>query len=219
VEKKNLSGLIQAYARYRELASNTEGEERKAEIFNLVLLGDGLLKPSLCRLISELDLQDVVHLPGFKQYNELPVYYALASAFVHASTTEQWGLVVNEAMASGLPVLVSNRCGCAMELVQEERNGFTFDPLNTEQLARLMVKISAFSFPLSEFGSASRQIAETYGTLAFGEGLYQAVSCALRLPSNPSKWLDQVYLSSLMRGLCLLSHTSRRAKIGAESGR
>ena len=48
-----------------------------------------------------------MHLPGFKQYDDWPVYYALATAFVHASTTEQWGLVVSEAIASGLPVIVS----------------------------------------------------------------------------------------------------------------
>jgi glycosyltransferase involved in cell wall biosynthesis len=47
---------------------------------------------------------------------------------VHASTTEQWGLVVNEAMAAGLPVLVSDRCGCAPDLVEVGVNGFTFDP-------------------------------------------------------------------------------------------
>ena len=122
-----------------------------------------------------------MHLPGFKQYDELPVYYGLASAFVHASTTEQWGLVVNEAMASGLPVLVSNRCGCATDLVQEGRNGFTFDPSNVEQLAQLMLKISAFQpFKLSEFGDASRQIISGFDVAAFGRGLLQAAEVALQ---------------------------------------
>ncbi len=83
------------------------------EMWDLVLLGDGPLKPTLLKLISSLGLESCVHLPGFKQYDELPVYLGLAETFIHASTTEQWGLVVNEAMASGLPVLVSNRCGCA----------------------------------------------------------------------------------------------------------
>ena len=133
-----------------------------------MLLGDGPLKSDLCRLISDLGLQHSVLLPGFKQYPELPAYYGLASAFVHASTTEQWGLVVNEAMASGLPVLVSNRCGCAADLVQEGVNGFTFDPFNVEQLAQLMFQISAFQpFRLSAFGSASREIISRVGSGAF----------------------------------------------------
>ena len=102
----------------------------------------------------------------------MPAYYGLASAFVHASTTEQWGLVVNEAMASGLPVLVSNRCGCAPDLVQEGVNGFTFDPYNVEQLAQLMLKISAFqTFSLSTFGAASRRIIADWGPERFASGL------------------------------------------------
>ena len=159
VEKKNLPRLLQAYARYRQLASNSEFGIRNSEgtssrpspqnaegvvPWNLVLLGDGPLRPALVSQIQGLGLHEHVQMPGFKQYPELPAYYGLASAFVHASTTEQWGLVVNEAMASGLPVLVSNRCGCARALVQEGVNGFTFDPCNVEQLAQLMVKISAF---------------------------------------------------------------------------
>ena len=94
--------------------------------------------------ISRLSVEGSVHLVGAQSYGDVPAYYALAGAFVHASTTEQWGLVVNEAMASGLPVLVSNRCGCAPDLVQEGVNGFTFDPCNVEELAQLMLKISAF---------------------------------------------------------------------------
>ena len=152
VEKKNLPRLLQAYALYRQNAETRKSKSTSPRPspqsgeggvpWSLVLLGDGSLKSDLCRLISDLSLQHSVLLPGFKQYDELPVYYGLASAFVHASTTEQWGLVVNEAMASGLPVLVSNRCGCAPDLVQEGVNGFTFDPYNVEQLAQLMLKLS-----------------------------------------------------------------------------
>ena len=54
-----------------------------------------------------------IHCPGFLQSEELVRYYAFASAFVHASISEPWGLVVNEAAACGLPLLVSDRAGCA----------------------------------------------------------------------------------------------------------
>jgi len=160
VEKKNLPRLIQAYARYRQLVENEENRKQKAENqdqfqlsefqlsafspWPLVLVGDGPLRSDLCHLLSGLRLKSSILLPGFKQYPELPAFYASAGAFIHASTTEQWGLVVNEAMASGLPVLVSNRCGCATDLVQAGVNGFTFDPCDVEQLAQLMLKISAF---------------------------------------------------------------------------
>ena len=91
------------------------------------------------------DLAGAVVLPGFQQYDELPAFYGLASAFVHASTTEQWGLVVNEAMAAGLPVIVSERCGCAPDLVEDGVNGFTFDPQDVEELAGLMRRVAAMT--------------------------------------------------------------------------
>jgi len=180
IEKKNLFRLIEAYASYRKLSSISSLPSTNFAPWDLVLLGDGPLRADLCRLVSDLSLQRSVHMPGFKQYDELPVYYGLADAFVHASTTEQWGLVVNEAMASGLPVLVSNRCGCAPDLVQEGRNGFTFDPYNIEQLAGLMRKISSFKFPLSIFGNASREIIANCGPDRFGQGLQAAVEKALQ---------------------------------------
>src|SRR6185369_3826531 len=113
--------LVQGYAKYRAKVGKSA--------WKLVLLGDG--PTNLIRLIADLELQDSVLLPGFKQYEELPTYYGLANAFVHASTSEPWGLVINEAVASGLPVIVSNRCGCAPELVNG--NGFTFDPTNEHE--------------------------------------------------------------------------------------
>ncbi len=58
---------------------------------DLVLLGDGELRERILTKISTLKLTKVVHLPGFKQYQELPNYYGLAQFFVHASTSEQWG--------------------------------------------------------------------------------------------------------------------------------
>ena len=101
IDKKNLPRLLEAYRDYRHLVGPTA--------WKLALLGDGPLKPQLLARIQQLGLASDVLLPGFKQYDELPIYYGLAGAFVHASTTEQWGLVVNEAMACGLPVLVSER--------------------------------------------------------------------------------------------------------------
>jgi glycosyltransferase involved in cell wall biosynthesis len=197
VEKKNLLRLIEAYGRYRTLAENAEklkSETLKSGVWDLVLLGDGPLRPDIFRLISGLRLDACVHLPGFKQYPDLPVYYGLASAFIHASTTEPWGLVVNEAMASGLPVLVSNRCGCATDLVQEGKNGFTFDPINIEQLAQLMLKISDFKFPLSTFGTESQHIISNWGPERFADGLTKATLAALNAPKRRANWLDRLLL-------------------------
>ena len=195
VEKKNLFNLIRAYAFYRNLAQKEK--RRESEIWDLVLLGDGRLKPKLCELIADLGLQKNIVLPGFKQYVELPAFYALAKAFIHPSTIEQWGLVVNEAMASGLPVLVSSRCGCAQDLVQEGVNGFTFSPNDTQQLAQLMLKISDARFPLSDLGAASAAIIANFGTQQFACGMKRAADCALAVRPKAASALDKLILSLL----------------------
>jgi 1,2-diacylglycerol 3-alpha-glucosyltransferase len=196
VEKKNLPKLIRAYAEYRrrsDVGDLNSDVSRSRACWDLVLLGDGPLKSDLCRLISDLGLQPHVHLPGFKPYEELPVYYALANAFVHASTSEQWGLVVNEAIASGLPVIVSNRCGCAPELVNG--NGFTFDPTNEHELAARLLEMAALSDEeRKQLGDNSYRIAANFAPERFGEGLERAASVAMELPQQRVGIIDRALL-------------------------
>ena len=199
IDKKNLFNLIQAYALYRDLAEKEKTNGRKKEVWDFVLLGDGPLKARLCNLIAELGLQKSVSLPGFKQYNELPAYYALAKVFIHASTVEPWGLVVNEAMASGLPLLVSNRCGCARDLVQEGINGFTFDPYNLQQMADLMARLSDSAFQISDFGNASARIIASWSPDRFARELTQAVESASAAPRVQLGKLDRLLLQLLSR--------------------
>jgi glycosyltransferase involved in cell wall biosynthesis len=193
IKKKNLPTLLRAYAGYRRLVERSAN----SSLWDLVLLGDGPLKSDLCRLIADLRLYDSVLMPGFKQYDELPGYYALANAFVHASTTEQWGLVVNEAMASGLPVIVSNRCGCVPELVREGVNGFTFDPDDAGQLSELMLSLSKES-QLPAMGNASRNIISDWGIERFGQGLSDAAEQPMGLTPKGATFLDRVLLSAVM---------------------
>lgn len=196
IEKKNLHRLIFAYARYRQaIAGKTENS---AACLDLVLLGDGELRPQLESLVHELGLQDFVHMPGFKQYPELPIFYGLASVFIHASTSEQWGLVVNEAMASGLPVLVSERCGCAQDLVRSGVNGFTFNPFDADGMTALMLKVGGGECDLQRMGKASREIVGRWGPQAFAEGLLKAARVAIETP--PSRWnrMDRALLGALV---------------------
>src|SRR5438093_4875098 len=180
IEKKNLPTLIRAYAAYRQ-----KSEASGNPPWDVVLLGDGPLREALNSQLSTLNLHAHVHLPGFKPYDELPVYYALAKAFVHASTTEQWGLVVNEAVASGLPVIVSERCGCVPELVRG--NGFTFDPIDERELPSRLLQIASLSDDeRRSLGDASYRIAENFAPEHFGEGLEQAAKLALPHPRKAS---------------------------------
>ncbi len=180
IEKKNLPTLIRAYAAYRQ-----KSEASGNPPWDVVLLGDGPLREALKSQLSTLNLHRHVRLPGFKQYDELPVYYALAKAFVHASTTEQWGLVVNEAIASGLPVIVSNRCGCVPELVQG--NGFTFEPTDEHELVSRLLQMASLSDDERRcLGDASYRIAAKFAPERFGEGLEEAAQLALNQPRKAS---------------------------------
>ena len=118
-------------------------------------------------------------MPGFVQYPDLPRWYAEASCFVHASLIEPWGLVVNEAMAAGLPVIVSRTCGCAADLVQEGVNGWTFDPTDKLGLAELMRRISASPEQAKLMGESSRRIIRDWGTERFAAGVLAATKSAL----------------------------------------
>jgi 1,2-diacylglycerol 3-alpha-glucosyltransferase len=192
VPKKNLARLLDAYAGYRERTG--------ANAWHLVLLGDGELRPELERRIAQADLVGNVILPGFRQYDELPAWYGLASAFVHASTTEQWGLVVNEAMASGLPVIVSKRCGCARDLVRDGVNGFTFDPCDVDELAGLLQRVAAMTDAQRDaMGRAGQRIVADWGPERFAEGLMHAIGVALRRPPPQAAWFDQALLWALAR--------------------
>jgi glycosyltransferase involved in cell wall biosynthesis len=197
VAKKNLPWLVDLYAAYRARAGATA--------WSLVLLGDGPLRPDLERRRDALGLRDHLVLPGFKQYADLPACYALAGAFIHASTVEPWGLVVNEAAASGLPLLVSDRCGCAPELVRDGVNGFTLNPLEALHLlgaqdaVEKLAKIADPAFPRAAFGAASRDLVNQWGPDRFARGLAQAVDLALSRPVPPPGAIDRALLGLLAR--------------------
>lgn len=145
----------------------------------MVLCGDGQLRPQIEKYITQLALEDTIHLPGFLQQDELLPYFAHASCFIHASIQEQWGLVVNEAMAAGLPVLVSNRCGCFEDLITEGVNGFGFNPENSQQLTNLMLKMSSQEVNLKAMGEASIEHIQKFSPDYFAQSLMQAVEYAL----------------------------------------
>lgn len=181
VPKKNLTGLLRAFAAYRRAAG--------AGGWDLVLLGDGPLRGEVEAEVAAAGLTGAVRLPGFRQYDELPAYYGLAGAFVHASSTEQWGLVVNEAMAAGLPVLVSDRCGCAPDLVRDGDTGFTFPPDDPARLAALMARVAADHAGRDRMGRAAREWVGRWSPERFADGFWAAAAAAAAAPPPASNRL------------------------------
>jgi glycosyltransferase involved in cell wall biosynthesis len=189
IPKKNLPRLVRAFAAYRAAAGTGA--------WDLVLLGDGPEKPDVLRLIDELKLGSAVHLPGFKPFADLPIYYGLAGALVHASTTEQWGLVVNEAMAAGLPVIVSRSCGCAPDLVTDELTGFTFDPYDEAALTRLLLAVASPTFDRAAMGRAARARVAAWGPARFAASFWRAADVAMQVGSQPPRLVSRTLLALL----------------------
>ena len=175
VKGKNLDGLLRGYARYRQKLVTASGGRAP---WRLVILGDGIERRAIEAQIKAEDIRGV-SLPGVRQIDELPVYYGLADVFIHPTYQDTWGLVVNEAMAAGLPVLVSRGSGCALDLVHEGENGFTFVPENAETLADLMVLMSSAQLDLKAMGQASRDLISQWGPKRFAQGLFGAMQAAI----------------------------------------
>ncbi|MBX3010678.1 MAG: glycosyltransferase [Caldilineaceae bacterium] len=173
VPKKNLTGLLNAYARYVAQTGTAP--------WGLVLVGDGELAPQLRQQVATLGLADLVHFLGYLPAPEMAAIYGVAAAFVLPSAyAEQWGLVVNEAMAAGLPVLVSKICGCVADLVIEGETGFTFDPTNEQVLADLLGSITQQESLREHMGRKAQQHIQHYSPARFAQNLFSLAETAIQ---------------------------------------
>lgn len=152
--EKNITSLLKAYNFVLHSSQN-------ASKWGLILVGEGKERPNLERMIKADNIEGVSFVGG-KSWKEVPLYYSLSDLLILPSVSEPWGLVVNEAMICGLPVLVSNRCGSACDLVIEGGNGFTFDPLNWEELAQKMAAFVNDEVDRKAMGKLSRKIIDAY---------------------------------------------------------
>jgi 1,2-diacylglycerol 3-alpha-glucosyltransferase len=158
-EEKNVAGLLTSWTRYRN----------EGGTWPLMLVGDGPERKTLAASASCSGFGEDVHFPGLKSSRELLPFYAHAGCFVLPSTREPWGLVVNEAMASGLPVLVSTRCGCAPDLVLPGLNGFTFQPLDEIELTASLRRIEDLpAEQRNRMGQYSAELIRSYSPQKFG---------------------------------------------------
>lgn len=136
VKCKNVSGLLRSFEVY----------VRSVEFhpWDLVLCGDGPDEMEFRELANSFPEQVKEHIQfrGLVKQPELIDFFSGASCLILPSTKyESWGLVVNEALVCGLPVIISNRCGCAMDLVADDVNGWQFNPEDTNELTMRMLQM------------------------------------------------------------------------------
>jgi glycosyltransferase involved in cell wall biosynthesis len=134
VHREGVFDLLKAYAQLAGIHPK----------LSLVLVGDGEQKELLIKYVREHHVPRVVF-AGYQPYSLLPKYYALADVFVHPATNEPWGVSVNEAMACGLPVIVSNLVGAAYDLVKDGDNGFIYRGGDVESLRNTLEKFLLYN--------------------------------------------------------------------------
>lgn len=125
---KNVTLLLKSF-------NEVKKEEKECA---LLIVGDGSEMNILKEIVLQEQISDV-YFAGYVVFPEIIKYYKVADAFVLPSTYEPWGLVVNEAMIMGLPVLVSSHVGCRVDLIREGVNGFIFQDNDKKDLKEKML--------------------------------------------------------------------------------
>ena len=173
IPRKNAAELLDAVA-----ALQHEGIR-----VGLLLVGDGPERRTLEERVRNLGLQWVA-LSGFRNQTELPSCYVCFDLFVLPARFDSWGLVVNEAMACGLPVVASSMVGAALDLIEPGRNGFVYTLGDVSALTEIVRTLAASSNMRTQFGVRSRAIVQDYSFAADVTGILAALRSVAGAPAE-----------------------------------
>jgi len=174
VPKKNVLRMIEAYARYAGQAGEAA--------HGLRLVGAGPLEPAMRELVDRLGIAERVHFSGFLPDAEVPRVLAGALALVLVSTEEQWGLVINEAVALGVPVITSFPVGAGDALVRSGENGFLVEAGAVDGIAAAMTQAASSEALWQRLSAASA----ARGWLADADRFADAVEVLVDAPGAAS---------------------------------
>lgn len=162
--------LIDAFKR---LEAGIGGQDTRA---CLVMVGSGELEAALRARAGGMDS---IHFLPFQNQAEMPSAYRIGDAYVLPSRGETWGLAVNEAMASGRPVIVSSRVGAARDLVQPGSTGWIFESGDTAALtAVLRAALGVGRAGLARMGLQARGLIDGWSSEAAADAIAAAVAAA-----------------------------------------
>jgi len=130
-------GRIESFKGVHLLLKAFQSDTRVTQGASIVLVGSGPEEGKLREYCEQNNLSDRVIFAGYKQPGELLRYYAAADIFAFPTLWEPFGIVVSEALASGLPVICSSFAAAA-DLIQEGENGYILDPRDTEKFAAIL---------------------------------------------------------------------------------
>jgi glycosyltransferase involved in cell wall biosynthesis len=161
-------------------------EVRRTIRCHLLYAGEGELREAIETAVQEDAIPDV-HITGFLNQTDLPNAYAIADLLVLPSVQDEpWGLVVNEAMNFGLPIVVSTRVGCAAELVHDGSNGFVVEAGNLQALIGAITSLVSSKMKRETFGQRSLALINRHGLDQSAQQLANAFDSALHQVSEVS---------------------------------
>src|SRR5207248_5005992 len=134
---------------------------------------DGILRPELERIVKENEIPDV-HFIGFVNQTEIPKHYAMADVFALPSAFDPRATVVNEAMVSGLPVILTDRCGPVGDIARDGDNALVMKFGDRDTLRELLDRLAADADLRRRMGQRSREMIAPWNYEAGIEGIRQA---------------------------------------------
>jgi glycosyltransferase involved in cell wall biosynthesis len=140
--------------------------------FDLVMVGSGEMEAELKAMAKRLGLSNAVF-PGFINQQKLPRIFGACDIFVLPSEDEPWGLVVNEAMCAGLPIIASSEVGCVSDLLCEGENGYSFTTGDIDGLAAALRSLVVNRRLRESQSNKSREIISQWSYRQCLEGLRQ----------------------------------------------
>jgi glycosyltransferase involved in cell wall biosynthesis len=168
--EKNVSTLLEAF--------KTLKDEPGSDSWGLLIVGDGPERASLMQICADARIQNVAFVGGV-HWRDVPKYLAAADVVVLPSLSEPWGLVVNEAMVCGLPVIVSDRCGCVDDLVVSGVTGFTFEPNSIEALMQRMKYFVDTPAHTAQLGKQAKEFIQGFSPRAAATQMLTGVNALL----------------------------------------
>lgn len=138
------------------------------QALHLILLGNGKEEESLKKLAENSSKSNFIHFVGFQNQSMMPIWYNLSDVFCLTSVGETWGLVVNEAMVCKKAVIVSDKVGCSVDLIQNQHNGWIFESGNENQLRKIIEQIP-LKEELKKMGERSGKIINSWSIEATAE--------------------------------------------------
>jgi glycosyltransferase involved in cell wall biosynthesis len=148
--------------------------------FKLDMIGDGPERVSLMEVAQNMGLSDRVSFPGFLEGIDLAHALNRSAVFLFQTDFDIWGLVLNEAMAAGLPVLASTHAGATRDLVEHGVNGYEVDYSQPSQVAQLLDELLDCPEALHGVGlTARRSILERASMEASTKGFMEAYGLVL----------------------------------------